>query len=362
MLGIHYWAFLLPIVTSAVWLVDIIGLLVLWARDGFPQYRPDQASVVFISHVGAVHQTWFIIFSVLTGAFYIATAFAERYLRSSRRIPGAVKKRQTIYDILSVIFACLGALFLGLLSGFNATDYSTVHWSCTLLFIVCVGISVFFQILELFSLSHWHNPEVRHLKINAIIKAALLIFAVAVLICFVGLYATCRGDAPGLETNTRCNRITSAAGVFEWMCAFILFFFFLSYIVDLWPRNYYGKQQAMAEKRASKHGGVDPEMASVGGTGSSANVGAGHEQYQQNGDYSVEPYVNAPQDDYGTVHGVPQNGHYNNGAANANSGYNYNGGGGYAAQQGTVGRDSTGAAPSLQQAPLAEHNYNGGYR
>lgn len=353
MFGIHYWAFLLPLVTAGVWLADIVGLLVLWARDGFPQYEASNSSIVFISDVGANHNTWFIIFSVLTGAFYVATAFAERYLRSSRRIPGSVKKRQTIYDVLSVIFACLGALFLGLLSGFNDQDYSTVHWSCTLLFIVCVGLSVFFQILELFSLSHWHNREVRHLKINAIFKAFLLIFAVVVLICFVGLYATCQGDAPGFDTNTRCNKITAAAGVFEWACAFILFFFFLSYTVDLWPRNYYGKQQAMAEKRASKHGGVDPEMASVG---------AGHEQYQQNGDYSVEPYVNAPQDSYGTVNGA-HNGHYANGTANTGANnYSYNGGGGYAAQQGTMGRDSTGAAPSLQQPPLAEHNYNGGYR
>ncbi|PWN19802.1 hypothetical protein BCV69DRAFT_283903 [Microstroma glucosiphilum] len=362
MLGIHYWAFVLPIVTAAVWLVDIVGLLVLWSRDGFPQYKQSDASIVFISDVGANHTTWFIIFSVLTGCFYIATAFAERYLRSSRRIPGSVKKRQTIYDILSVIFACLGSLFLGLLSGFNDEDYSTVHWSCTLLFIVCVGISVFFQILELFSLSHWHNPQVRHLKINAIFKAFLLIFAVVVLLCFVGLYADCQGDAPGYNTSTKCNKVTSAAGVFEWACAFILFFFFLSYIVDLWPRNYYGKQQAMAEKRASKHGGIDPEMASVGGTGSSANVGAGHEQYQSNGDYSVEPYVNAPQDSYGTVNGVPQSNGYHNGAADAGGNYNYNGGGGYAAHNGTMGRDSTGAAPSLQQPPLAEHNYNGGYR
>lgn len=119
MLWIHYWAFLLPVITTALWLVDVIGLLVLWSRDGFPQYVPDDASFVFISDVGAQHTTWFIIFSVLTGVFFIATMATERYLRSTRRIPGSIKKRQTVYDIICVCFAVLGALFLGLLSGFN---------------------------------------------------------------------------------------------------------------------------------------------------------------------------------------------------------------------------------------------------
>ncbi|CAO1622480.1 unnamed protein product [Sympodiomycopsis kandeliae] len=296
MLGIHYWAFLLPLITAALWLTDVVGLLGLWSRDGFPQYQPSNASFVFISNVGAAHLTWFIIFSVLTGVFYIATVFAERYLRSARRIPGSVKRRQTIYDIVSVVLACLGALFLGLLSGFNAVDYSTVHWSCTLLFILCVGLSVLFQILELFSLSHWHNPEVRHLKWNAIFKAALLIFAFCVLITFVGLYATCSGDAYG-PPSSRCDHIVSGAAAMEWICAFLLFFFFLSYTVDLWPRNYYGKQQAMAEKRASKNGGIDPET--------------GHAPQHENAggdstDYNVDPYVQNPnQDRYGTVSTAP---------------------------------------------------------
>ena len=83
----------------------------------------------------------------------------------------------------------------------------------------------------------------------------------------------------------------------EWMCAFLLFFFFLSYIVDLWPRNYYGKQQAMAEKRASKNGGVDPETGTV----------PPHQtEGTDSNNYSVDPYINAPQQDqYGTVSTAP---------------------------------------------------------
>ncbi|CAO1623404.1 unnamed protein product [Parajaminaea phylloscopi] len=284
MIWVHYWAFLLPILTTGLWLCDVIGLLVLWSRDGFPQYQENDASFVFISDVGANHKTWFIIFSVLTGIFFIASMVTERYLRSTRRIPGSKKKRQTVYDALCVVFACLGALFLGLLSGLDDVNYSTVHWSCTLLFILCTGISVLFQILELFSLSHHHDSSIRHLKYNAIFKSALLVFAVCVLITFIGLYAKCRGDAPTYNTNTQCDHIVSGAATMEWMCAFILTFFFASITVDLWPRSYYGKQEAMAVKEAEKRG-EDPEVAAA----------QAHRQYNGSDSDSL------PQDAYGTV-------------------------------------------------------------
>lgn len=253
MFGAQYWAFTLPIITTALWLADVIGLLALWSRDGFPQYEPNNASFVFISDVGAHHQTWFIIFSVLTGVFFILTMIAERHLRSTARLPAPMKKRQTIYDILCIVFACLAGLFLGLLSGFNDVDYPNVHWSCTLLFILSGGLSVLFQILELFSLSHHHHPSIKHLKWNAIFKSAVLIFAFCVLITFIGLYAECHGDAPTLATNTHCDHVVSGASTMEWLCAFLLSFFFASITIDLLPRNYYGKQAAIAEKRGVHH-------------------------------------------------------------------------------------------------------------
>lgn len=284
MLGIHYWAFLLPIVTTGLWLCDVIGLLALWSRDGFAQYQVDDASFVFISDVGAQHKTWFIIFSVLTAIFFIATMSSERYLRSMRRIPGSIRRRQTVYDICCLVFAAMGGLFLSLLSGFDAVSFSNLHWSCTLLFIVCTGISVLFQILELFSLSHHYNPSIKHLKWNAVLKSFLLIFAVCILITFIGLYAECHGDAPTYNTNTKCDHIVSGAATMEWICAFLLTFFFSSITIDVWPRNYYGKQEAMAAKQAEKHG-QDPEVAAA----------EAHNQFN-----NVDPYQ-MPQDGYGTV-------------------------------------------------------------
>lgn len=205
----------------------------LWRADGFPQYENTEANIVFISDVGAAHHTYFIIFSSLSAGFYILTVLVERHLRHQRRIPGSLKKKQTVLDIFSLIFAVIGAAALVLLSVFDAFHYSNVHWSMTVVFVVGVGLSVLFQTIEIFSLSKHHDNYLWHLKAMAIVKTILLAFAVAVLLTFVGLYATCRGEVIG--GNARCDRIVSAAGVMEWICAFILSFFFLTYVVDFWP-------------------------------------------------------------------------------------------------------------------------------
>ena len=87
---------------------DIVGLLGLWAMDGFPRYENTEANIVFISDVGAAHKTFFIIFSSLSAAFYILTVLVERHLRHQRRIPGSLRRRQTYLDIASLIFAEIG--------------------------------------------------------------------------------------------------------------------------------------------------------------------------------------------------------------------------------------------------------------
>ena len=52
MLGIHGYYWLAPVITASVWLTNIVGLLGLWSHDGFPEYKAEEASVVFISDVG----------------------------------------------------------------------------------------------------------------------------------------------------------------------------------------------------------------------------------------------------------------------------------------------------------------------
>lgn len=234
-IGYHGLYYLFPILTFAAWTTAIVGLLVIWAvRDNFRQYEQEEASIVFISDVGASHKTFFIIFCCLTAAFYILTTLAERHLRHARKIPGSIRKKQTILDICSVICAVIGSVALILLSIFDAFNHSRVHWSMTLIFVVFVALSVLFQVLQVFSLSHDYD-RLATLKLIGIIKAIILAVAIAGAIAFIICYGICRGDAfPG---NNRCDRIVSAAAVCEWAIAFLLDIFFLTYLVDLWPAH-----------------------------------------------------------------------------------------------------------------------------
>ncbi|PWZ00464.1 hypothetical protein BCV70DRAFT_199742 [Testicularia cyperi] len=232
MVGLHGVYYLFPILTFAAWTTAIVGLLALWSRDNFREYEVEEASIVFISDVGASHKTFFIIFCALTAAFYILTTFAERHLRHTRRIPGSIRKKQTYLDIASVCCAIIGSAALVLLSVFDAFNYSTVHWSMTLIFVVFVALSVLMQVLQVFSLSHDHD-RLATLKVIAIIKTLILSLAIAGAIAFIVLYGVCRGNAnPG---DNKCDRVVSAAAVCEWAIAFLLDIFFLTYLVDLWP-------------------------------------------------------------------------------------------------------------------------------
>ena len=231
--ALHGYYFVIPIITFALWCACIFGLLGLWGADGFPKYVNTDATVVFISDVGAQHHTYFIIFAVLSAAFYMLTTLVERHLRHQRRIPGSVRKRQTVLDVFSVIFAIIGAIGLILLSIFDDIEYPNVHWSMTVVFVAGVALSVLMQTLQIFSLSASHDDELWHLRAMAIVKSVILGIALAVLIVFIGCYAACSGDVQ--DNNSQCNRVVSAAGVAEWLLAFLLSLFFLSYIVDFWP-------------------------------------------------------------------------------------------------------------------------------
>lgn len=193
------------------------------------------------------------------------TVLIERHLRHKRRIPGSMHKRTTHYDIVSVVFAIIGALALIFLSIFDAFDYSRVHWSMTLLFIVFVALSVIFQVLEVFSLAKRH-PETRgYLFAAAVIKTVIVSLAIAIAIAFVVLYGICSGQAP--DGDAYCDRIVSAAAVCEWTVAFLLVFYLASYILDLLPaakraRHGLSEDGEMVEdrERAIAHGeGYKPD-------------------------------------------------------------------------------------------------------
>lgn len=241
---------LFPLIAALTWFGGILALLGIWVHDGKPRYQSDEATVVFISDVGAAHQTVFICICVVTAGFYIMSLFAERWLRHVDRLPTDLRKREKVYDWIAIFFCIVGSAGLILLSAFNAFDHSTIHWCMTIVFIVGVALSAIFQSAEIWSL-HKDHPDRKSLKRNSILKLTVVTIAVACAIAFGATYSVCAGNATaykGHSTQT-CNTITSTAAALEWTVSFILTFYFLTIVADLWPA---GKSSPRYMRRLAK--------------------------------------------------------------------------------------------------------------
>ncbi|WWC88108.1 uncharacterized protein L201_003012 [Kwoniella dendrophila CBS 6074] len=241
---------LFPILAALIWFGGILALLGLWVHAGKPRYKSDEASVVFISDVGATYQKLFIGICACVAGFYILSLFAERWLRHIDRLPTDLRKRETIFDWLAIIFCIIGSAGLVLLSAFNAFDHSTIHWTMTLVFIVGVALSAIFQSAEIWSL-HKDHPDRKSLKRNSILKLFVVTVAVACAIAFGATYSVCGGNSTPTKSHSAstCNRITSVAAAMEWTVSFILTFYFLTIAADLWPA---GKSSPRYMRRLAK--------------------------------------------------------------------------------------------------------------
>lgn len=111
----YYWVF--PLLAFIFWTATLLGLLLWWiVDDNARKYRIDDATVTYISNVGAEHQALFIAGTALTSLFYTLTLLSERWLRHLRRIPGPLHKRDRDLDIAACVFGILGALALIILA------------------------------------------------------------------------------------------------------------------------------------------------------------------------------------------------------------------------------------------------------
>lgn len=229
--------YLYPVVAAVVWTATLLGLLLWWTvEDDAKPYKIDQASVVFISNVGAAHKALFVAGCALTFVFWTLTLLTERWLRHIRRIPGSLHKRETRIDIASVVFGILGGLALLMLSIFDAVNYPPVHWSFTAVFVVCIALSALFGTLETMWLERDHTDR-KHLRRNAILKLCIVVIAIAGAIAFAATYAVCAGVPNDAPPDARCNVIQSTAASLEWFIAFLFDLFIISYISDLWPAS-----------------------------------------------------------------------------------------------------------------------------
>ncbi|BGP19481.1 hypothetical protein JCM10213_006301 [Rhodosporidiobolus nylandii] len=264
----HYWVFAL--LSFVFWLATLLGLLLWWAvDDNAKQYKIDQATIIYVSNIGAEHQALFIAGTCLTSFFYALALISERWLRHLRRIPGALRRRDRNADIVCCVFGLLGAVALIILACFNCVAFPNVHWSFTAIFVVCIAISAAAQTLEL----HWlHQDHVdrKHLKRNAIIKWLVVGCAIAAAIAFGCTYGVCAGQDNDAPPSGRCDTVESVAAVLEWTIAFLYGVYLFSLIFDLWPATktigHHFEDRLIAEDRNNTlHAHKNPAMPGAPG-------------------------------------------------------------------------------------------------
>ncbi|GAA5939103.1 Frag1/DRAM/Sfk1 family protein [Sporobolomyces koalae] len=315
-----YWIF--PLLAFVFWTATLLGLLLWWIiDDNHERYRISDATVTYISNVGAEHQALFIAGTALTSFFYTLTLLSERWLRHLRRIPGALHKRDRDVDIAACVFGILGALALLLLACFNDQAFPKVHWSFTAIFVVCIAVSALCQTIEI----HWlrlDHVERKHLRRNAIIKWIIVGTAIAAAIAFAATYGTCAGAPDGVPLTPRCDRIKSAAGVLEWFIAFLYDVYLATFGLDLWPaRKTVGHSfdetlieqdklntlHAHKDGRPGQPGGIDlengtsgstmmtsPEMTHAGHSGQPPVTTMGHAVDRPSMSSDATAYTNSP--------------------------------------------------------------------
>ncbi|KNZ55108.1 hypothetical protein VP01_2765g2 [Puccinia sorghi] len=214
----------LPVLTAVIWFGMLVGLLLFWLVNAHgKRYRDDEASILFISDIGAAHKSWFSPGCTLVFSFYTMTLLAERWLRYHQRIPQVIGKRQRYWGFSTAIIGILGGFSLMMLSFLDTFNHPTAHWCFTFTFMIFIAGSSFSQIIEVYFL-HKEFPHRVHLRRNAALKSSIIFISTALGVVF--------GSKP---TAKRDNRLLSIAAICEWSVAFLLTFYFLTFALDFWP-------------------------------------------------------------------------------------------------------------------------------
>ena len=152
--GLHwawvpFWGFIFGCAT-------IISLLVIWLAQGHPRDKNNEATVVYISDVGADNHALFIVLGTLTAVFFFVSIFLDYRLRHTERIPVRVRRYERASAAISVIFAFICAVACILLTIFDAFAHETLHWTFSGIFFIALLISGLFNMIELGGKA-WHS-------------------------------------------------------------------------------------------------------------------------------------------------------------------------------------------------------------
>lgn len=143
-------------------------MLITWLASGRPKYVSQEGKIAYISDVGADKlKPLFVVACSITGVSFFLALSIERWLRHSGRcvafthfywttsdIDGHVRlvanmrRRERVLSTLAIIGSFIGGCGLILLSIFDTKRHTNLHRLFLLIFIVGVGLSAIFTIME----------------------------------------------------------------------------------------------------------------------------------------------------------------------------------------------------------------------
>ncbi|KAL4248003.1 hypothetical protein ABKN59_002352 [Abortiporus biennis] len=220
----HWYYVWIPLVGAFVWFGTLLAMLITWLAQGRPHYVSQDGSIAYISDVGA---------DILKPLFITG--------HSGRLIP-TMRRREKVFSSLAILGSFIGGLGLILLSIFDTKRYQNAHRAFLLVFIVGVGLSAIFTVIEYRWISH-DFVDIRQIRIAYIAKGTIATILILLAIAFaVALF-----------------QATDVGAVLEWTIAFGYTFYLLTFFFDLRMakgvhRGELSKERMLAIK---EHEGID---------------------------------------------------------------------------------------------------------
>ncbi|KAI0090152.1 Frag1/DRAM/Sfk1 family-domain-containing protein [Irpex rosettiformis] len=214
----QHWLYVwIPLVAATVWFGTLLAMLITWLAQGRPHYVSQDGSIAYISDVGAdILKPLFITGCSITAVGFFLSLVVERWLRHSGRLIPQMRRRERALAILAIIGSFIGGAGLILLSVFDTKRYSSAHSAFLLVFIVGVGLSAIFTVIEYRWISK-DFEELRKLKFAYILKGTI---ATILILCAIA-FAIALFNA------------TDVGAILEWIIAFGYTFYLLTFFLDL---------------------------------------------------------------------------------------------------------------------------------
>jgi len=282
----QHWAYVwIPLIGAVMWFSTLLAMLITWLAQGRPRYVSQDGSIAYISDVGAdILKPLFIVGCVITGVSFFLSLSIERWLRHDGRLIPTMRRRERVFSSLAILGSFIGGAGLILLSIFDTKRHPSLHRVFLLVFILGVGFSAIFTVIEYRWISH-DFYEMRKLKIAYRVKGVIATLLILLAIAFaIALYEA-----------------TNVGAVLEWTIAFGYTFYLLTFFYDLRMSKGVHKGELDRDRLLAmqRNGGADAVMREANYTGPDYPT-AGHNHsvapngngYPANGNGQVNEYGN----------------------------------------------------------------------